>query len=115
MKVEAVIDDLKRKNLLDDSNIFVYASEKRIIGGAVGAAYGPVLLSVYQDILYIHRAKLDNSYTDCLNKFLISDLRDIRGKAGLFSGSFSFEYEGQRYKFQLPSRSNKFVNYFIAN
>lgn len=51
MKVEAVIDDLKRKNLLDDSNIFVYASEKRIIGGAVGASYGPVLLSVYQDTL----------------------------------------------------------------
>lgn len=115
MKVENVIENLKKDCYIDSLEIFCYASEKRILGGAVGAATGPVLLSVYHGILYVHRAKLDNTYADCLYQFKITDLQNIRGKAGLFGGRFSFEYEGEKYKFQLPSRANKFVEYFCQS
>lgn len=112
MKVVDVINILMTKQLLDERQIFVYATAKNIIGGTVGALHGLVLLSVYRDVLYIHRVKLDNSYAECIYKFYISDLKNIKGKAGLFGGSFSFEVEGQKYCFKLPSRANKFVNYF---
>ena len=112
MKVDNVINILVTERVLDERKIFVYATAKNIIGGTVGALRGLVLLSVYGDVLYIHRAKLDNSYAECLGNFFVSDLKKIKGKAGLFGGSFSFEAEGQKYCFKLPSRANKFVNYF---
>ena len=112
MKVNDVLAVLVDNQMLDDKKIFVYATARNIIGGTVGALRGLVLLSVYGDVLYIHRAKLDNSYAECLGKFYISDLKKIKGKACLFGGSFSFESEGQKYCFQLPSRAHKFVNYF---
>ena len=112
MKVDVVITMLVAEQVLDERKIFVYATAKNIIGGTVGALRGLVLLSVYGDILYIHRAKLDNSYAECLGKFYIPDLKKIEGKAGLFGGSFSFESEGQKYRFKLPSRANKFVDFF---
>lgn len=112
LKVSDIISQLKQANLLDEKEVFVYATVKSMIGGAVGSVQGLVLITVCGDVLYLHRAKLDNSYADCLGKFYLSDLGNIKGKAGLFGGSFSFEAEGQKYCFKLPSRANKFVNYF---
>ena len=31
----------------------------------------------------------------------------------LFGGKFSFKYEGQEYKFKLPSKAGKFVDFFV--
>ena len=112
LKVSDLINQLKQANLLDEKEVFVYATAKSMIGGAVGAMQGLVLITVCGDVLYLHRAKLDNSYADCLGKFYLSDLSNIKGKAGLFGGSFSFEADGTKYRFQLPSRANKFVDFF---
>ena len=71
---------------------------------------GLVLLSVYRNVLYIHKANIDNSYGEQLAKFDIPDMKNIRGKAG---GKFSFNYEGQEYKFKLPSKAGKFVDFFV--
>ena len=74
---------------------------------------GLVLLSVYRNVLYIHKANIDNSYGEQLAKFDIPDMKNIRGKAGMFGGKFSFNYEGQEYKFKLPSNAGKFVDFFV--
>ena len=47
------------------------------------------MLSVNKDILYIHRANIDNSYGEQLAKIHIPDMKNIQGKAGLFGGKFS--------------------------
>ena len=112
MKVSDIISQLKQENLLDEKEVFVYATAKSMIGGAVGAVQGLVLITVCGDVLYLHRAKLDNAYAECLGKFYLSGLSNIKGKAGLFGGSFSFEADGKKYRFQLPARANKFVDFF---
>ena len=43
----------------------------------------------------------------------IPNMKNIQGKAGLFGGKFSFNYEGQEYKFKLPSKAGKFVDFFV--
>ena len=53
MKIEQVTNCLKKENLLDENEIYVYASAKNIIGGAVGSIKGLVLLSINKNILYI--------------------------------------------------------------
>lgn len=112
MKVDDVINILVAEQVLDERKILVYATAKNMIGGVVGAVQGLVLLSVCGDVLYLHRAKLDNSCEKCLGYFSISNLKNIKAKAGLFGGSFSFEVDGQKYSFKLPSRANKFVDFF---
>lgn len=56
MKVKNVIEDLKDKKFIDENEIYVYASLKNIIGGAIGSIRGLVLLSINENILYIHHA-----------------------------------------------------------
>lgn len=112
MKVSNIITWLKQMDLLDEKEIFIYATAKNMTGGAIGAVQGLVLLSVCGDILYLHRARIDNSCERCLGNFYIPDLKKVKAKAGLFGGCFSFEAEGQKYRFKLPSRANKFVNFF---
>lgn len=68
---------------------------------------------MYRNVLYIHKANIDNSYGEQLAKFDIPDMKNIRGKAGMFGGKFSFNYEGQEYKFKLPSKAGKFVDFFV--
>ena len=74
---------------------------------------GLVLLCIYEDVLYIYRANIDNSYGERLAKIYIPNMKNIQGKAGLFGGKFSFKYEGQEYKFKLPSKAGKFVDFFV--
>lgn len=115
MKVNDVIKMLLEAHIMDEKRIFTYATVKSIVGGAIGSIRGLVLLSVYNDFLYIHRVKLDNSVDDCLARFNIHNLQNIKGSAGLFGGSFSFMVKGGKYSFILPSRANRFVDYFIKN
>lgn len=110
-----MITYLKNEDLLDNREIFVYATVKRIFGGAAGAIQGIVLITVFHDVLYIYRPQLNNMPKECLGRFYISDLREIKGKAGLFGGSFSFIANGKKYSFRLPSRSKHFVDYFNKN
>ena len=71
------------------------------------------MLSVYRNVLYIHKANIDNSYGEQLAKFDIPDMKNIRGKAGMFGGKFSFNYDGKEYKFKLPAKAEKFVDFFV--
>lgn len=113
MEVKLVVSLLKKENLLDENEIYVYGSAKNIIGGAIGSIRGLVLLSINENILYIHHANIDNSYDERLAKIYIPNMKNIQGKAGLFGGKFSFNYEGQEYKFKLPSKAGKFVDFFV--
>lgn len=74
---------------------YIYASLKNIIGGMFGSIRGLVLLCIYEDVLYIYRANIDNSYGEQLAKIHIPDMKNIQGKAGLFGGKFSFNYDGK--------------------
>ena len=113
MKIEQVIEKLKSEQCISKQEIFVYASMLGIIKGVIGSVRGLVLLSVYEDVLYIHRDNIDNSYNKQLAKIYIPNMKNIQGKAGLFGGKFSFNYEGQEYKFKLPSKAGKFVDFFV--
>ena len=113
MEVKLVVSLLKKENLLDKKEIYVYGSAKNIIGGAIGSIRGLVLLSINENILYIHHANINNSYDERLAKIYIPNMKNIQGKAGLFGGKFSFNYEGQEYKFKLPSKAGKFVDFFV--
>ena len=93
--------------------IYIYTSLKNILGGIMGTISGLVLLCVYEKFLYIHHANIDNSYDERLAKIYIPNMKNTQGKAGLFSGKFSFNYEGQEYKFKLPSKAGKFVDFFV--
>ena len=46
-----------------------------------------------------------------LAKIYISDMKNIQGKAGMFGGKFSFNYDGKEYKFKLPAKAEKFVDF----
>lgn len=48
-----------------------------------------------------------------LAKIYISDMKNIQGKAGMFGGKFSFNYDGKEYKFKLPAKAEKFVDFFV--
>lgn len=112
MRVEKVIEKMEHKKLLDDKKVYIYASTQEIIGGAIGSIKGLVILSIYQNTLYIHQANLDNTYGRRLDEIYIPDMCNIQGKAGLFGGKFSFEYRERAFQFKLPSRANVFVDYF---
>ena len=113
MNLEKIEKQLYSDKFLDEKNNYIYASLSNKIGGLIGSVKGLVLLSVYEDILYIHRANIDNSYGKQLAKIYIPNMKNIQGKAGLFGGKFSFNYEGQEYKFKLPSKARKFVDFFV--
>lgn len=113
MKVDIVLEKLQKKEFLDKRNIYIYASLKSILGGIMGSISGLVLLCVYEKFLYIHRTNIDNTYGEQLAKIYIPNMKNIQGKAGLFGGKFSFNYEGQEYKFKLPSKAGKFVDFFV--
>ena len=120
MKVQEVKAKMQQEKLLDDREIWVYATKKSAsigalggaVGGAIGAAMGAVILSVYDNTFYIHKAAMDNSYKECLGTFNISEMEIVKAKAGLFGGKFVFKCNGNAYKFDLPSRANKFVEFF---
>mgnify|MGYP003239312127 CR=1 FL=1 len=103
MKVDIVLEKLQKKEFLDKRNIYIYASLKSILGGIMGSISGLVLLCVYEKFLYGEQ----------LAKIYIPNMKNIQGKAGLFGGKFSFNYEGQEYKFKLPSKAGKFVDFFV--
>ena len=113
MNLEKIEKQLYSDKFLDEKNNYIYASLSNKIGGLIGSVKGLVLLSVYEDILYIHRANIDNSYGKQLAKIYIPNMKNIQGKAGLFGGKFSFKYEGQENKFKLPSKAGKFVDFFV--
>lgn len=115
MRVEQVIKKMEQEKLVDNRKIYVYASTQGVIGGVIGSIKGLVILSVYQDVLYIHRANLDNTYGKCLDELYIPNMCNIQGKAGRFGGKFAFEYQGRVFRFKLPSRANAFVDYFTKN
>ena len=92
---------------------YIYASLKNIIGGMFGSIRGLVLLCIYEDILYIYRTNIDNSYGEQLAKIHIPDMKNIQGKAGLFGGKFSFNYDRKEYKIKLPAKAEKFVDFFV--
>lgn len=56
MKIEQVTNCLKKENLLDENEIYVYASAKNIIGGAVGSIKGLVLLSINKNKIKCKRS-----------------------------------------------------------
>lgn len=109
MKEEQILNCLKKETLLDEKTIYTYASSR----SAIGSINGLVLLSINGNILYIHQANIDNSYGERLAKIYISDMKNIQGKAGMFGGKFSFNYDGKEYKFKLPSKAEKFVDFFV--
>ncbi len=114
MKVQEVVNKMKAENLVDNREIYVYATKKSLLAGAAGAVAGLCILSVYENTLYMHKANLDNTYGECLQKFAVSNMKVLKSKAGLFGGEFAFEYEGKKYKFKLPSKANNFANFFVA-
>ena len=113
MNLEKIEKQLYSDKFLDEKIITFMHHLAIKLGGLIGSVKGLVLLSVYEDILYIHRANIDNSYGKQLAKIYIPNMKNIQGKAGLFGGKFSFNYEGQEYKFKLPSKAGKFVDFFV--
>ena len=113
MNLEKIEKQLYSDKFLDEKNNYIYASLSNKIGGLIGSVKGLVLLSVYEDILYIHRANIDNSYGEQLAKIPIPYMKNIQGKAGLFGGKFSFNYDGKEYKFKLPAKAEKFMDFFV--
>ena len=88
MNLEKIEKQLYSDKFLDEKNNYIYASLSNKIGGLIGSVKGLVLLSVYEDILYIHRANIDNSYGKQLAKIYIPNMKNIQGKAGLLVESF---------------------------
>lgn len=67
---------------------YIYASLKNIIGGMFGSIRGLVLLCIYEDVLYIYRANIDNSYGERLAKIYIPNMKNIQGKPDYLVESF---------------------------
>lgn len=88
MNLEKIEKQLYSDKFLDEKNNYIYASLSNKIGGLIGSVKGLVLLSVYEDILYIHRANIDNSYGERLAKIYIPNMKNIQGKAGKFVDFF---------------------------
>ena len=82
MQVEECVKKLKSKGIIDSREIYIYASLKNIIGGMFGSIRGLVLLCIYEDVLYIYRANIDNSYGERLAKIYMveSFLSIMKGK-----------------------------------
>lgn len=114
MKVQDVVNQMKAAKLLDEREIYAYASKKSVLGGAIGAIAGAVILSVCENTLYVHKAAMDNSYKKCLGTYDISNIKIIKSKSGLLGGNFIFKYEGKKYKYTLPSKTQKFANFFVG-
>ena len=76
MNLEKIEKQLYSDKFLDEKNNYIYASLSNKIGGLIGSVKGLVLLSVYEDILYIHRANIDNSYGKQLAKIYIPSMKD---------------------------------------
>ena len=113
MNLKIIETQLQKNNFLDENNIYIYASKKYLLEGICGGIKGLVLLSICKDTLYVHHANIDNSYGEQLAKIHIPDMKNIRGKAGIFGGKFSFNYDGKEYKFKLPAKAEKFVDFFV--
>ena len=112
VNLKIIETQLQKNNFLDENNIYIYASKKYLLEGICGRIKGLVLLSICKDTLYVHHANIDNSYGEQLAKIHIPDMKNIRGKAGMFGGKFSFNYDGKEYKFKLPAKAEKFVDFF---
>ena len=56
MNLEKIEKQLYSDKFLDEKNNYIYASLSNKIGGLIGSVKGLVLLSVYEDILYIETA-----------------------------------------------------------
>ncbi len=115
MKVPQVIEQLKANQLLDEREIFRYCSSPNLIDLSDPSSKGLVLLSVYEKSLFILEAHLDNTYGKCFAKIEIDKMFPIQGKAGLFKGELTFVCEGNKYDFNLPAKSKKFVEFFTNN
>lgn len=113
MNLKEIEKQLYTDKYLDEKKYYIYASIINEIGGFIGSVKGLVLLSIYENRLYIHKANIDNSYGEQLAKIHIPDMKNIRGKAGMFGGKFSFNYDGKEYKFKLPAKAEKFVDFFV--
>ena len=112
MKIQEVIEQMKSENLLDDREMLVYATRQGTIGEVLSGEIHVVVLSVHNDTLYMHRATLNNSYKELIRQYRLSDIKIIKSKAGFFGGDFIFEYEGKQEQYILPSRSERFAEFF---
>ena len=124
MKVQDMLSRMKAENILDDREIYVYATREEnenillagalggAVAGAVGALEGMSLLTVCDNYLYIHKAKLRNDYGECLGEYYIPDMKIKKSKIGILGGSFIFVYEGNKYKYSIPLKGKDFVRFF---
>ena len=115
MKVPQVLQLLKENQLLDEREIYRYASSPNLVDLSDPHSKGLVLLSVCRQTLYILEAHLDNTYGKCYAKIDIEKMFPIQAKATLFKGELSFVSEGNKYFFTLPAKSKKFVEFFMNN
>ena len=88
MNLEKIEKQLYSDKFLDEKNNYIYASLSNKIGGLIGSVKGLVLLSVYEDILYIHRANIDNSYGKQLAKIYIPNMKISKEKPDYLVESF---------------------------
>ena len=113
MKVQDVVNKMKTEKLVDDREIYVYATKKSLLGGVAGAIANLMILSVYENVLYIHKANMDNSCGELIERINVSDMKILKAKAGVFGGNFVFEYDGKKYSYKLPARAKKFADFFM--
>ena len=88
MRVEECVKKLKSKGIIDSREIYIYASLKNIISGMFGSIRGLVLLCIYEDILYIYRVNIDNSYGEQLAKIPIPYMKKSTNFSA-FAGSLN--------------------------
>ena len=94
-------------------NNYIYASLSNKIGGLIGSVKGLVLLSVYEDILYIHRANIDNSYGKQLAKNLYSKYEKYPRKSRIiWWKDFLSSMKDKNINLNCHQRPEKFVDFF---